>query len=370
MASKENVVCVKFPEKAGRSRLHGVNFSTSVSDFKQQVSEAIGVQPSELLLLYCGRKLQDAEPLNSYGLQGGCTVHALRKKQPEPEPKPEPLDDQAIRQLITAFHAALLNPAHRQTVRKILTSHETIDNIIAATPGISSDHIAVSMLRDPELLIQIADPENVHKIVKAHPTIGHAVMQIAASVNEEGARAGAAGSSGGAEGRYLPDFMSDDEMDTSEGGVRRGQQAITATQLASALAAAGVGSGGTFRPYDSPVVGASSNPSTSSPAQASTSGSSNSGSNNGSGLITSDLFGQAMAQALQVATGGSVSGGSSPARSSQQQGGEALNPENLQAQLQQLRDMGITDDARSLRALQVTAGNVQAALELIFEDRI
>ena len=38
--------------------------------------------------------------------------------------------------------------------------------------------------------------------------------------------------------------------------------------------------------------------------------------------------------------------------------------------MQQLRDMGIRDDARSLRALQVTAGNVQAALELIFEDRI
>lgn len=27
--------------------------------------------------------------------------------------------------------------------------------------------------------------------MKAHPAIGHAVMQIAASVNEEGARAGA-----------------------------------------------------------------------------------------------------------------------------------------------------------------------------------
>ena len=29
---------------------------------------------------------------------------------------PEPLDDTAIRQLMTALHAALLNPAHRQAV--------------------------------------------------------------------------------------------------------------------------------------------------------------------------------------------------------------------------------------------------------------
>ncbi len=39
------------------------------------------------VLVYCGRNLQDAEPLSAYGLAGGCTVHALRKKQPEPEPK-------------------------------------------------------------------------------------------------------------------------------------------------------------------------------------------------------------------------------------------------------------------------------------------
>ena len=42
------LVCIKFPEKAGRSRLQGIDFSISVSDFKQKVSEVIDVQPSEL----------------------------------------------------------------------------------------------------------------------------------------------------------------------------------------------------------------------------------------------------------------------------------------------------------------------------------
>lgn len=37
-----------------------------------------------------------------------------------------------------------------------------------------------------------------------------------------------------------------------------------------------------------------------------------------------------------------------------------------QTQLQQLRDMGIQDDELSLRALQATGGDIQAALELIF----
>ena len=37
-----------------------------------------------------------------------------------------------------------------------------------------------------------------------------------------------------------------------------------------------------------------------------------------------------------------------------------------QPQLQQLCDMGIQDNELSLRALQATSGDIQAALELIF----
>jgi len=39
-----------------------------------------------------------------------------------------------------------------------------------------------------------------------------------------------------------------------------------------------------------------------------------------------------------------------------------------QDQLRQLRDMGITDEALARRALQVSNGDIQAALEFIFGD--
>ena len=39
-----------------------------------------------------------------------------------------------------------------------------------------------------------------------------------------------------------------------------------------------------------------------------------------------------------------------------------------QEQLQQLRDMGITDEALARRALQASGGDIQAALEFIFGD--
>lgn len=40
----------------------------------------------------------------------------------------------------------------------------------------------------------------------------------------------------------------------------------------------------------------------------------------------------------------------------------------LQTQLQQLRDMGITDEALARRALQATGGDLQAALDMLFGD--
>ncbi|ETE60157.1 Ubiquitin-like protein 7, partial [Ophiophagus hannah] len=63
--------------------------------------------------------------------------------------------------------------------------------------------------------------------------------------------------------------------------------------------------------------------------------------------ITNDLFSQALQHALQAS-------------------GQPSLQSQWQPQLQQLRDMGIHDDELSLRALQATGGDIQAALELIF----
>lgn len=63
--------------------------------------------------------------------------------------------------------------------------------------------------------------------------------------------------------------------------------------------------------------------------------------------ITNDLFSQALQHALQAS-------------------GQPSLQIQWQPQLQQLRDMGIQDDELSLRALQATGGDIQAALELIF----
>lgn len=45
-------------------------------------------------------------------------------------------------------------------------------------------------------------------------------------------------------------------------------------------------------------------------------------------------------------------------------------PTQLAQQMQQMRELGLTDDAVNLQALQIAQGNVHAAIELVFSGAI
>lgn len=87
-------------------------------------------------------------------------------------------------------------------------------------------------------------------------------------------------------------------------------------------------------------------------------------SNNG---LTPEMFTQALLQAMNQMEGGnpnrSVNSGpsSAPLRSE-----DARLREQFDRFLPQMRELGITDDSLSLRALQATNGDIEAALNLIY----
>ena len=114
-------------------------------------------------------------------------------------------------------------------------------------------------------------------------------------------------------------------------GAQRGGvgASITASQLQSALMAAlgGAGSSGATPPVPA-------GPQTNRPPAAPVASGSGS-------TISSDFFQQAMAHAASASS---------------------------DAALQQLRDMGITDEGVARQALAATGGDIQAALDLIFEN--
>ncbi|XP_040113177.1 ubiquitin-like protein 7 isoform X2 [Ovis aries] len=281
----------------------------SISFLKQLIAGKLqeSVPDPELIdLIYCGRKLKDDQTLDFYGIQPGSTVHVLRKSWPEPDQKPEPVDKVAALREFRVLHTALhSSSSYREAVFKMLSNKESLDQIIVATPGLSSDPIALGVLQDKDLFSVFADPNMLDTLVPAHPALVNAIVLVLHSVAGSTPLPGADSSSRGMPssayrdmpGGFLFEGLSDDEDDFHPGH-----------------------SSGT-----SPM---------SSSVQSGT-------------PITNDLFSQALQHALQAS-------------------GQPSLQSQWQPQLQQLRDMGIQDDELSLRALQATGGDIQAALELIF----
>ncbi|KAI4872121.1 hypothetical protein NFI96_031071, partial [Prochilodus magdalenae] len=335
-----------------------------VATLKQLVSAQLpdAIPDPELIeLVYCGRKLRDELTLDSYGIQSGSTVHILRKSWPEPEIQSEPVDRVTAAREFRVLQAALhTSTAYRDSVFKMLNNKESLDQIIVATPGLSSDPTALGVLQDKELFVQFTDPNMLDTLINSHPALVNAIILVLHSVagsvptqqSASSSRNVSSSSYSDMPGGFLFEGMSDDEEEfqsgnrggpssssTGSSGLRPaslgysgavGPRPITQSELATALALASTPESSAV----TPTIGNQGASSGVSPIPAGT-------------PITNDLFNQALQQALHVSSISSLQS-------------------QWQSQLQQLRDMGIQNEELILRALQATGGDIQAALELIF----
>ncbi|NXF10063.1 UBL7 protein, partial [Smithornis capensis] len=330
----------------------------SISHLKQLITGKLqeSVPDPELIdLIYCGRKLRDDQTLEFYGIQSGSTVHVLRKSWPEPDQKPEPVDKVAAVREFRVLHTALhSSPAYRDAVFKMLGNKESLDQIIVATPGLSSDPVALGVLQDKDLFSVFADPNMLDTLIPAHPALVNAIVLVLHSVAgstplpapETSSRAMSSGSY-----RDMPGTFSHAGDGEPAGmmcwriGRTLWNRGITdwfglegikgdQSELATALALASTPESSSHTPTPGTQGHSSGTSPMSSSVQSGT-------------PITNDLFSQALQHALQAS-------------------GQPSLQSQWQPQLQQLRDMGIHDDELSLRALQATGGDIQAALELIF----
>ncbi|XP_040198937.1 ubiquitin-like protein 7 isoform X2 [Rana temporaria] len=315
--------------------------------------------PELIDLIHCGRRLRDDQTLEFYGVQSGSTVHILRRAWPEPAPRPEPVDKIAASREFRALHTALhTSSTYRDAVFKLLGSRESLEQIVVATPGLSSDPVAMGVLQDKDLFTVFTDPSMLDTLVTSHPALVNAIILILHSVSGASSLPTPDGSAHTVPpatlhmpGGFLFDGLSDEEDEFPQAsrsssntvGPRpaslgytgaSGPRPITQSELATALALASTPESSSHTPTPGTQGHSSGTSPMSSSVQSGT-------------PITNDLFSQALQHALQ-----------SSSQTSQQS--------QWQAQLQQLRDMGIRDEDLSLRALQATGGDIQAALELIF----
>lgn len=367
MASDECCIYVSLvPEntcKFERHKLSCLKLEDKVSALHTKVAELFGKDIGDLELVFLGKILKQDDTLEASGIKFGMTVFAYPHHELE---KPTcTLDMQDVPMI--AFGTALVNPAFR-TMLQSLKDPEVLENVMAANPALADDPVAVGILQDPELMTLLANPNFLRKMAESHPALVEAAVQIAVSFHEEGAASGRS-TSPPPEVSYSLEALSDDEelegqleQPAAAGSGLFSPNRITPAQLAAALAAAAANPGGS---------GSSSPPAASGSPLIPPSPRLHAPPSTPRNPITSDMLNSAVQTALgSLAPPPNASAAAPPASSPAGAApAEVTDPAvTYQNQLQQLRDMGIANDATCLQALVATGGDVQAALELLFSD--
>ncbi|XP_077537692.1 ubiquitin-like protein 7 [Haemaphysalis longicornis] len=368
MADEWSIYVSLVPEnscKFERHKLSNLKVDDKVSALQSKVAELFDKKIGDLELVFLGKVLKEDDTLEACGIKSGMTVFAYPHH--ELVKATCTLDMQDIP--VIAFGTALVNPAFR-TVLQSLKDPDVLENVMAATPALADDPVAVGILQDPELMTLLANPTFLRKMADSHPALVEAAVQIAVSFHEEGAASGRAASPPHEVSYSLEALSDDDDMEgpadqgTPGGSGMFSPNRITPAQLAAALAAAAANPAGSGSSSPPPATGSPLvPPSPRLHAPPSTP----------RNPITHEMLNSAVQTALGLAVPGNPATASSPSAPSSSPGGGL--PADLvdlavtyQSQLQQLRDMGLSNDAASVRALVATSGDVQAALELLFGD--
>lgn len=358
--------CVRIKEAYHNTKhiIDDIELSCKVEELKEKAAAKTNIPIDQQNFIFAGELLKDEKTLDSYGIKDGFTIYVMIKN-PEPEPIELDSDDVPITEVIPVLEAAIKSPSYRNTVEKILTNPDMLEQLTVATPGLSSDHVAMTLLQDPELLEQLVQTANVETVMREHPSLVQAASYIAAAIAKEGGvdkhstRSHMAGDTYDSDDELRgmdPGLVAQAELvaaneesiqalrsAAASRGASSSRQPVTSSLLSSALANAGISPGSSTRSEAGPSTSRGASTSAFSPVIPSTSRGTRASSSRPT--ITRDMVSEAMASVMNISQ-----------QSSQ-----------LQSQLQQLRDMGITDDALSIQALTATGGNVQAALDLIFE---
>ncbi|VEN35505.1 unnamed protein product [Callosobruchus maculatus] len=339
------------PKEIKQIKIDDIDLDTKVVDFKTKAQNLINKDISTLDLVYCGQKLQNNKSLSSYGVKPDATIHIFQKikeKDPVTDKKSDP-------GFVTSFRTLTLLAGYRNALQRF-SRKDTLDKLIESTPGLLEDPGAIAIIQDPELLVHLLDVDNVSEIVTEHPVLMHAANNMLKIVQEEVSDPNQtrAGTSTGYS--YSLDALSDDDddmdsnSDTNMGAMQLSRNAsfnaITAAQLAAAIANA------TNTQFNTNSAGIPT-------------ASSSSGTAGGGGIITSEMFSNAIQQAF--AFGASASNSftqNSPQARPEEESVEALT-RKWQAQLQQMREMGLVNEVINIRALKATNGDVNAAIEFV-----
>jgi len=355
--------------KLEKLTLNNVDLGDKIGSIKEKAATKGNFAKEKIQLIHCGVILNESESLQDAGITSGALIHCLPKREQTPEVI-VPLGLMEVQDLIVSLRAAASNPNFRTFVQKLKTP-DMVERVLKDCSAARSDPVGLAMLQDPELFLALTNPDTLSTVLDKHPSVGRVAQHILPLINSDPTSPRRSHHVS-----YSMDALSDDEdMDTEQSGNSAGSRAsgsvsfspITPAQLAAALATAtgGIGVGGS----SSSRLSASaprSVPTTPSPATTTTPFNTPAPPSAGS-LITSEMFSNALQNALAASASRMSLQGSGPFSSGSSSTSSAIvDIPNIDESLQLMREMGIPDEDLSRQALQATSGDVQAAVNLIF----
>lgn len=326
--------------------IDNINIDENVQSFRSEALKKLDPSLQNIEFTYCGIVLQDEKPLSAYGVTPGALIHAIDKKSCKTVNNDKKLSEGEVQKLLVNFGAFTMGSGYRAVLQR-LSRKEVLEKITAAVPGLENDLTAMAILQDPELMAHFSDADTVRKISERHPLLLQAANYIISHIQEIQPTANPNQASTSSGYSYSLEALSDDDDMDSSSDTNMGNplqrnssyNAITAAQLAAAIASA------TNTAFNMGSAGMPTTPTSS-----------------GTNVITNEMFTSAMQQVFaQASNNGQNSAGEESMESILRR---------LQPQLQQMHEMGLNNDGVNVRALQATNGDVQAAIELVFNGVI
>uniref|UniRef100_A0A1Q3F451 Putative ubiquitin-like protein 7 n=1 Tax=Culex tarsalis TaxID=7177 RepID=A0A1Q3F451_CULTA len=376
---------VHLPFKSYRKiKVDNFDLSNKTEQLREEARKAISELPAEEFdFIYCGDLLQNDDVLQEKGIENGSVVHLIQKKKDLPAlPQVDNFTEADVQQVLGIWRT--VDPSNFQKVRH----PEFMKNVLDANPAIRQDLWALSILKDPILLSSMQQPETIRRVAEKHYILIKASRSIVQLLNSKMISKSTTFSP--TIESALEDALSDSsssEDNTSPTTSVRSARRITADQLASALAFAG----SSYNSLNSISQRDADSRTTTDPTnQPSTSGSAPA-----SNRITSSMFMNALSEVIQsqrqrstepnsnepepmdtspASAAATVATSAPPAAAPGDMGAQTMSQHSTleaslsqyRTELDQMREMGLTDTETNLQALIVCNGNVETAVNLVF----
>lgn len=350
-----------------RHKVENFTLDNTVDRLKNEAEKKTNLPSESLELIHHGKILKDSATLSNSGVKSGEMVHVFKKKLQEPPfPKPTYTDAELL-QIIASLRTLGCTPNAPGWTKamQLLNDPVAMAEIIDHAPSLAEDCMTISILHEVELLAALgANIQTMRRGAEAHPDLPNALRHLMRLVRSHSNTTASdnAPTSGFA---YSLEALSDvDEEETEE---VENRAPITQEQFTAALQAA-------TQAAALPSGSSSTVPGLSGQQLLSLLQTTPSNTNNDSespvtsaigNAITDEMISEAITEALTRVM--------PEASTDQSAASSSFNPvtdEDYTTQLQRMNEMGLLNDALNVRALIISGGDVNAAINLIINGLI